>query len=86
MPGNGITAGFAEDGRGKGEASSNKKMLPIDFTGGTIKRMEGVAMQPATHQRDAQPNEEKKKIRERLNLQVCCPALRAVSVPGDQAL
>ena len=61
MPGNGIIAGFADDGRGKGEASSNKKMLPIDFIGGTIKRMEGVAMQPATHQRDAQPNEEKRK-------------------------
>ena len=84
MPGNGITAGFANDGCGKGEASSNKKMLPIDFTGGTIKRMEGVAMQSATHLRDAQPNE-KKKIRGRLNLRVCCPALQGVSVPCDQA-
>ena len=53
MPGNGITAGFAEAVRGTGEASSNKKLLPIDFTGGTIKRMEGVAMQPATPTRDA---------------------------------
>ena len=61
MPGNNRDADFADDGRGKGEASTNKKMLPIDFIGSPIKRMQRVAMQPAAHQRDAQPNEEKRK-------------------------
>lgn len=61
MPGKNRDAGFGDDCCSKGEASTNKKMLPIDFTGEPIKRMQRVAMQPAAHQRDAQPNEQKRK-------------------------
>ena len=49
MPGKNRDAGFGDDGCSKGEASTNKKILLIDFTGEPIKRMQRVVMQTAAH-------------------------------------